>query len=243
MQAGYPRAMAGLVVAVAQPSCIALDVVANAVTHAQAVREAGARVVVFPEMSLTGYEFDAPTISPDDPRLQPIVDACAETGSLALVGAPVDGADGETTRHIGILAIDGSGARVAYRKMWLGGADAEHYDPGPTPGVVDVDGQRIGLAVCKDTGVPQHAADTAALRIDGYVAGVLEFVEDNDVPGARSARIARDHGVWVAFASFAGSTGGGYARAAGRSIIRARDGSALAVAGEDVGEVVRATVT
>lgn len=234
--------MAGLVVAVAQPSCVALDVAANALAHAQAVQAAAARVVVFPEMSLTGYEFTAPTISPEDPRLKPIVDACAATGSVALVGAPVGGADGATTRHIGILAIDGSGARVAYRKVWLGGADAESFDPGPAPAVLDVDGQRIGLAVCKDTGVPQHAADTAALGIDGYVAGVLEFAEDAAVPGRRSARIAADHGVWVAFASFAGSTGGGYERAAGRSIIRARDGSALAEAGSGVGEIARATV-
>ena len=115
--------MTGLVVAVAQPACVGLDVAANAVAHAQAVRTAGARVVVFPELSLTGYELDAPTVSPADPRLLPIVDVCAATGSVALVGAPVDGRDGETTRHIGVLAIDGSGASIAYRKMWLGGAE------------------------------------------------------------------------------------------------------------------------
>jgi predicted amidohydrolase len=234
--------MAGLVVAVAQPSCTALDVAGNAQAHAQAVRAAAARVVVFPEMSLTGYEFEAATISPDDPLLNPIVDACAATGSVALVGAPVSGADGAATRHIGILAIDGSGARVAYRKVWLGGAEAESFEPGPAPAVLDVDGRRIGLAVCKDTGVPQHAADTAALGIDGYVAGVLEFAEDAAVPGERSARIAADHGVWVAFASFAGATGGGYDHAAGRSIIRGRNGSVLAEAGAAVGEIVRATV-
>ena len=234
--------MAALVVAVAQPACVELDVAANAMAHAQAVRTAGARVVVFPELSLTGYELDAPTVSPADPRLLPIVDVCAATGSVALVGAPVDGRDGETTRHIGVLAIDGSGASIAYRKMWLGGAEPACFDPGTEPGVLDVDGQRIGLAVCKDTGVPEHAAATAALGIDGYVAGVLEFAADASVPAERSARIAADHGVWVAIASFAGSTGGGYDDTAGRSIIRASDGSLLAEAGPEVGEMVRATV-
>jgi predicted amidohydrolase len=233
--------MAGLVVAVAQPACVELDVAANALAHAHLVRMAGARLVVFPEMSLTGYELDAPTVWPADPRLQPIVDACAATGSLALVGAPVDGGDGKT-RHIGILAIDGSGARVAYRKMWLGGAEARCFEPGTEPAVLHVDGQRIGLAVCRDTGVPEHAAATAALGIDGYVAGILEFAEDAAVPAKRSARIAADHDVWVALASFAGTTGGGYDDAAGRSIIRARDGSVLAEAGAAVGEIVRATV-
>jgi predicted amidohydrolase len=237
--------MAGFVVGVAQPACIPLDVAANAGAHADAVRAAGARVVVFPEMSLTGYALDAPTIEPDDPRLEPIVAACAETGSVALVGVPVAGAvaaDGAARRHIGILAVDATGASVVYRKMWLGGAEAETFDPGTSPAAIEVDGHRIGLAICKDTGMPRHAADTAALGIDGYVAGVLEFADDATVPAERSARIAADHGVWVAFASFAGSAGGDYDRSAGRSIIRDRDGTVLAQAGPDVGEVARATV-
>ena len=60
---------------------------ANARAHAAAVRAAGARVVVFPELSLTGYHLDAPTVPHDDPRLAPIVDACADTRSLALVAS------------------------------------------------------------------------------------------------------------------------------------------------------------
>jgi predicted amidohydrolase len=99
-----------LVIAVAQPPCVAYDVAANALTHAATVRAAGARVMVFPELSLTGYELDAPAISADDPRLAPIVEACADTGALALVGAPVQ--DEAGARHIGMLAVDG-GVAVA----------------------------------------------------------------------------------------------------------------------------------
>jgi predicted amidohydrolase len=59
-------------VAVAQPPCVPYDVAVNAVTHAATVCSAGARVVVFPELSLTGYELDAPAITVEDPRLAPI---------------------------------------------------------------------------------------------------------------------------------------------------------------------------
>jgi hypothetical protein len=38
----------------------------------------GRSVVVFPELSLTGYELDAPAITVEDPQLAPIVEACAE---------------------------------------------------------------------------------------------------------------------------------------------------------------------
>ena len=80
-----------LVIAVAQPPCTPYDIAVNAATHAATVRSVGARVVVFPELSLTGYELDAPAIDAGDLRLVPIVEACASAGSVALVGAPVRG--------------------------------------------------------------------------------------------------------------------------------------------------------
>lgn len=230
-----------LTVAVAQPLCIAYDVAANAAIHAATIRSAGARVVVFPELSLTGYELDAPPITPDDPRLAPIVEACAERGSLALVGAPVQGEADHV--HIAMLAVDSGGARVAYRKIWLGGAEPGRFSPGSEPVVLEVDGWRLGLAICKDTGVAQHAADTAALGIDAYVAGMLESADDASVPEERARRVAADHHVWVAISSFAGSTGGGYADAAGRSGIWASDGAVAARAGAETGAIARATLT
>jgi predicted amidohydrolase len=227
-----------LVLAVAQPATVSFDVAANAATHADAVRAARARIVVFPELSLTGYELDAPAIAPGDARLAPIVDACAATGGIALAGAPVDGAD--EGRAIGILAIDGSGATVAYEKMWLGGSEPACFSPGRAPAVLEIDGWRLGLAICKDTGVAAHAAATATLGIHAYVAGVLETTDDAAVVAERALRVAADHAVWVAIASFAGSTGGGYDRAAGGSGIWRPDGSMAARAGAAPGEIVRA---
>jgi predicted amidohydrolase len=231
----------GIVIAVAQPPCVSLDVAANVLAHAAAIRAANARVVVFPELSLTGYELDAPTVDAGDPRLAPIAAACAEAGSIALVGAPVAGEAGR--RHIALLAVDGSGASVAYRKTWLGGSEADSFAPGDGPAVLEVDGWRLGLAICKDTGVPQHASDTASLGIDVYVAGTCESAEDARRQDQRAWRIATDHDVWVAFASFAGPTGGGYTDTAGRSGIWAADGAVVVQAGSDAGEVVSTTLT
>ncbi len=227
-------------VAVAQPLCVSYEVALNAVAHAEAIRSAGGRVVVFPELSLTGYELDAPAISVDDARLRPIVDACAETQAVALVGAPVEGEPGR--RHIAIVLVEATGATVAYRKMWLGGAEPDRFTAGTRPAVVVVDGWRLGLAICKDTGVARHAADTAGLGIDGYIAGVLESEDDAAVLEERARRVASDHHVWVALASFAGSTGGGYARAAGRSGIWTSDGVAIARTGPETGAIATGTL-
>lgn len=224
-------------IAVVQPYCVGYDVAANAATHATTIRAADARVVVFPEVSLTGYNLDAATVSLDDPALVPIVWACAATNSVALVGAPVPGP------HIAVLAIDARGVSVAYRKMWLSGAEAERFIPGDQPAAIDVDGWRIGLAICKDTGIAQHAADTAALGIDIYAAGTVKSPGESAVQDERAQRVATDHGVWVAVASFAGSTGGGFTEAAGRSGIWSPDGKPVTRAGTEIGAIARAIVT
>ncbi|MDA0566840.1 carbon-nitrogen hydrolase family protein [Streptomonospora sp. S1-112] len=225
-----------LSVAVAQPRCAAYDVAANAAAHAEAVRAARARVVVFPEMSLTGYHLDAAPVSPDDERLAVIAAACAATGALALVGAPVPGP------RIGVLAVDAAGARVAYGKVHLHGEEAAHFTPGE-PAVVEVDGWRLGLAVCRDTGIPEHAATTVALGADGYVAGVVHSAEESGLHGERARRVAADHGVWTATAAFAGPTGGGFDRTSGRSGIWSARGERLAEAGPEPGGIARAVFT
>ena len=142
-----------------------------------------------------------------------------------------------------MLAAEGSGVSVAYRKMWLGGAEPERFDAGEAPAVLEVDGWRLGLAICKDTGVPEHGAATAALGIDAFVAGMLESAEDAHVLDERARRLAGEHGVPVVIASFAGSTGGGFESAAGGSGIWGSDGVAIAWAGAEPGELARATLS
>lgn len=227
-------------VAAVQPRCVARDPAANARLHADAVRAARARVVVFPELSLTGYELDAGAVSPADDALAPIVDACAASGSVAFVGAPV--ADGAGREHIATLRVRADGIDVAYRKTWLGEAERTRFSPGPGPVAVDVDGWLLGLGICKDTGVAEHVEATSALGIDAYLAGLVHLPEELEEQEARGLRIARASRAPVAFASFAGPTGGGYDRTAGCSAIWSSAGAVLARAGSATGEVARATL-
>ena len=132
---------------------------------------------------------------------------------------------------------------MAYHKVWLGTAESSRFTPGSEPAALEVDGWRLGLAICKDTGVPQHASDTAALGIDAYVAGILESAEDSAVQDERARRVATGHQVWVVLASFAGGAGGGFAQAAGRSAIWTSDGVAIALAGPEPGAIARATLS
>lgn len=230
-----------LPVAAAQPQIVSGDLSGNVARHAEAVEAADARVVVFPELSLTGYELEADAVLLGDPALAPLTEVCVETGSLALAGAPIQGVDGH--EHIAMLAFDAEGVRVVYHKMWLGEAEVRRFRSGLGPAMLLVDGWRLGLAICKDTGIAEHAASTATLGMDIYVAGVLESVEDTEVPDQRARRVAADHGVWVVMASFAGSTGGGFDQSAGCSEIWRPDGSAAARVGPEPGAIAQTLIS
>jgi predicted amidohydrolase len=187
------------------------------VIHARAVADARARVVVFPELSLTGYELDAALVEPGDAALDPVVAACASTGSTALVGAPVPGPGGRA--YIAMLEVSPGGVAVLYRKQWIGGDEAVRFSPGDEPTVFEVDGWRLGVGICRDTGIGEHVEQER-----------------------RAVSIAGRCRAYVAFASFAGPTGGGYHHTAGSSAIWSPAADVLAQAGTAPGDLARATL-
>jgi predicted amidohydrolase len=219
-------------IAVAQPPVVAYDVAANAATHARVVRTAGARLVVFPELSLTGYNLDAPPVDPGDPRLAPIVAACADTGAYALAGAPVREAEG--SEHIALLLVDGYGVTVAYRKIHLHPPEDDRFAPGGEHVVLPLDGLRLGLAICRDASIPEHAAATVAAGAEVYVATTLNSPEDPR--DERMVGRATANGVPVVLSCGAGPDGP--LVGAGGSGFWRPDGSVIAQAGPGPGEVV-----
>ena len=231
---------APLSLAVAQPECVPGDARANGVIHARAVADARARLVVFPELSLTGYELDADLVEPGDTALDPVVAACASTGSMALVGAPIPGPGGRA--YIAMLEVSPGGLAVLYRKQWIGGDEAVRFSPGDEPTVFEVDGWRLGVGICRDTGIGEHVERMAGLEIDAYLAGLVHRSDELAEQERRAVSIAGRCRAYVAFASFAGATGGGYQHTAGSSAIWSPAAEVLAQAGTMPGALARATL-
>ncbi|WP_051637374.1 carbon-nitrogen hydrolase family protein [Rhodococcus sp. UNC363MFTsu5.1] len=234
---GRQRPSAGLNirVAVAQPTTVLGDLSGNVAAHAAAVDSAAADLVVFPEMSLSGYAMDAQAVDPEDPRLLPLMAACRRTGAIALAGAPVHTGGGG--RGIGVLAVSGVGVTVAYIKMSLAEEEARHFEPGRGPASLEVRGLRVGIGVCKDTRIDHHLDRTAALGIDLYVAGLVHAPDELAEFDVRARRIATAYDLPVAFAGFAGPTGGGFARTCGGSGVWDCAGTVVRQLGSEPGAV------
>jgi NAD+ synthase (glutamine-hydrolysing) len=149
----------------------------NAQRMAKVASEAaarGARVVVFPELAVTGYP-------PEDLVLKPhfVEAARAEVqqlaqalppGLTAIVGTPWPGHG--RAFNAAVVLRDGR-IHAVYHKMLLpnyGVFDEKRvFEPGRDPGVIEVDGWRIGLHICEDSWFPE-AAPCSALREAGVEA-------------------------------------------------------------------------
>ncbi|MFD9567583.1 carbon-nitrogen hydrolase family protein [Streptomyces sp. NPDC059994] len=232
-------------IAAAQAPVVAGDVVANVDTAARLVRAAGdggARVVVFAEKFLTGYEPELIRAEPErcavnglaDPRLAPVLAACRESGVVAVVGAAVYD-DGEL--FVSALVVDGGGVRARYDKQTLFKAERAVYRNGTAGLTLDVDEWRLGLGICYDSGFPEHARAAAVDGCHAYVVGALFGVGN----GYHESRIwfparALDNTVYAVLANHVGRTGEW--ETCGSSAVWGPDGRVVAEAGARVEEIV-----
>lgn len=228
-------------IAVAQTCPVGGDVRANVDEHCRLARRAadeGARVVVFPELSLTGYELSVArelAFTEDDPRLRPLIETAASESTTLIVGAPVRAGQ---RLHIGALILRSDRTTDVYTKHRLGAfsasaavdgtvppAEATVFEPGSrNPSVTCGDGT-AAMAICADVQQPSHPREAAERGADVYLASMFVIPSELDRDAATLAGYAADHGMVVALANYGAATGG--LAAAGCSSIWSQTGELL----------------
>ena len=158
-----------LKVALAQINPTVGDIRGNAAKiseHTAAAREQGAALVVFPELTISGYPPEDLLLKTSflDQVGEALEDLAAQTrGIVALVGFP-ERAD-DVYNSAAVLA-DGEVAAV-YRKMYLpnyGVFDEQRYfQSGSEAGIFELNGIPIGVSICEDIWEPGPPAMTEAL--------------------------------------------------------------------------------
>jgi predicted amidohydrolase len=129
----------------------------------------GARLVVFPEASLTGYVFHdrdsaaEAAIAGDGPELADVSEACRQTDAWTVVGAIER--DGDRL-HNSLFLVGPDGPVGRYRKLHTLCLGVDRFtSPGTEPPpVFETDIGRIGLNICYDGTFPETAR---ALKLAG----------------------------------------------------------------------------
>jgi predicted amidohydrolase len=229
-------------IAAAQTVPVRGDVDENVARHVRLVRvaaKARAEVLVFPELSLTGYEIelaDSLAFSRDDARLAPLVEEAASCSMTLIIGAPVRI---ETRLYIGAFILSPDRTVGLYTKQRLGAfsanavcdgivppGEATVFHPGDLNPLVRLGGHAAAVAVCADTGRPSHPQDAAARGARTYLASMFVIPSEFERETANLSAYAVRHSMAVVFANYGGPSGG--LASAGRSAIWSERGELLA---------------
>lgn len=221
-------------IAAAQSPSIAGDIEANVATHLRFIaeaRKAEVQLLLFPELSLSGYELSLLrncSLRPDDARLAPIRAAAAATGMTVIVGAPTLDA-GAALPCIASFEFTPDGGAAIYRKQYVHSSEQAHAQAGPAGAHCGtLQGRRYAHAICYDLKHDAHAAAAAEAGAALYLASVLVskngYTEDAD----KLRQHAEQFQLGALFANHA-TPSGGY-DTAGRSAFWAPGGALVAQA-------------
>lgn len=230
--------MAGTTVTLAQVKCQLHDKEANLRRMSSVVRRTKGRVVVFPELNLTGYmpRDDLFKLSEpmDGPSIKAVRKLAKETKKDIVFGAPVR--DENAPGHIfnSCILASGDGRLFRYDKMYLPNfgpfEERVFFSPGRDAVVAQGMHARLGLMVCYDMFFPELAKLEslmgAQMLVNISAAPTTSRQSFLKVMPARAA----ENGVFMAYANMAGVHGS--LVFGGGSVIYGPRGDALASARE-----------
>jgi predicted amidohydrolase len=170
----------------------------NITRHLQAMELAvlqQADVIIFPELSLTGYEpglaNDLAT-TPDDSRFAPFREISKAHHITTGIGVPLQQAEGIS---ISLLLFHPNGNTTVYLKQYLHPDEEPFFIPGKNQiGLVGTEGN-MALAICYELSVPAHAEAAIQKGAQFYLASVAKTAQGVEKAAERLATLARDHAI------------------------------------------------
>ncbi|WP_256819126.1 carbon-nitrogen hydrolase family protein [Pseudomonas putida] len=183
------------------------DLPGNLQRHLVCIEQAaalGAELVVFPELSLTGYE---PSVARQSAlpvtsaRLDPLQAACDRLGITVAVGLPLPTPDGI---RIGMPVFCPDAPRQAYAKQRLHDDELPYFTPGHQALLLEVGEHRVAPAICYESMFMAHAAVARERGADLYLLSVAKTAKGIREGYAHYPEVARELGMPVLMANCVG---------------------------------------
>ena len=219
-----------LIIAAAQSASVPGDISGNVTHHLRfgnMAAERGAQLLVFPELSLTGYELTTArsnALRPDSSDLNPLRHLATHAPMTVVVGTPM--LDDHDELRIAAFAVRSDGSVLTYTKEYVHHSEEKVFRSGPGGPALLVEDATVALAICADAAHPEHAARAAARGATVYAVGVMITEDGYTRKAALLKNYALEHRMAVLMANYSGVTGGSVS--AGKSALWSEDGQLVA---------------
>ena len=196
-------------ISVAQIASVKGDVLANTIKHKKVIELAaknGSDVIVFPELSLTGYE---PTLgkklamSETDSRWNEFQEIANAQKIIIALGAPIKCDSGIC---ISLVVLQPDTELFIYSKRYLHADEDAFFVSGNSPSNLIGKDNNMALAICYEIFIPEHSEQSISKGVEVYIASVAKGES-----GVKSAKktlsdIAKKHSVFTLMSNTIGST-------------------------------------
>ena len=187
-------------IALAQIQSAPGDVAANLRNHIAFIERAAAAqasLIIFPELSLTGYE---PTLAKElaltqeDARLK-VFQQLSDTHQMVIgVGVPTQQ---EAGICISLLLFQPSAERQVYSKKYLHSDEEPFFVSGENFPCLNVNNRQVAFAICYELSIIEHTQSAMAAGAEIYLASVAKSASGVASAHQRLATIARDNAIPV----------------------------------------------
>jgi predicted amidohydrolase len=196
-------------ISVAQTKPIKGNIQSNIDNHIKLVSLAvsnGADIVVFPELSLTGYEPKLAkelATNQDDSRFD-VFQTISDTNQITIgVGVPTKN---NTGICISMILFQPQAKRQIYSKQYLHVDEEEFFVSGRNLTDLQIHGTRIAFAICYELSVPEHAEKAYTDGAEIYIASAVVFMHGIEKDLKRLSEIASKYSMPVLLSNSIGQS-------------------------------------
>ncbi|MGF1908715.1 carbon-nitrogen hydrolase family protein [Vibrio kasasachensis] len=216
-----------LSIALAQIPIVDGDIEANLQQHLHAIKQAaeyGADLVVFPELSLSGYVLDRVgelAFNTKHGILRVLSEQAVANQISVIAGCPLE--NGTEKPTISSVICNPTGELGFYAKQYLHSGEEQYCSAGQHNHYLRLKGYKLALAICSDFSNPQHSHDAVEDEADVYLASALVSPSGYGADADILSNIAATCRLPVLLSNHISPTGGW--QTAGKSAVWNIDGS------------------
>jgi len=198
-------------VAIAQIEAIKGNIEKNIENHLKWIKQAiqnNADMVVFPELSLTGYEpelAESLATNQDDTRLDEMQSLSDKNGITIGVGLPTRK---ERNVFVSMIIFQPHKERITYSKQYLYPPEKSIFTAGKNPLLFNFETEVVSPAICYETSNKAHCEYASQNNATIYLASVLSSIGGIDAELKKLSGIAKNKNMVTFMANYVGNSGG-----------------------------------